>query len=69
MGKSNLPCSNQWGATAVDALSTSIIIGDEESINQILTLVPTIDFTTTVEPGEISLFETTIRYFGGLLSG
>lgn len=63
------PGRNRWGVTAIDALSASIIIGDEESVNQILEFVPTIDFTTTEEPGVISLFETNIRYFGGLLSG
>ena len=43
---------------------------DRESVNQILEFIPTIDFTTTAEPDEdISLFETNIRYFGGLLSG
>jgi mannosyl-oligosaccharide alpha-1,2-mannosidase len=43
---------------------------DKESVNQILEFIPTIDFTTTAEPDEdISLFETNIRYFGGLLSG
>lgn len=45
------------------------MLGDAESVNQILEFVPTIDFTTTAEPGDISLFETNIRYFGGLLSG
>lgn len=43
---------------------------DRESVNQILEFVPTIDFTTTAKVDEqISLFETNIRYFGGLLSG
>ena len=55
--------------TAIDSLSASIVLGDAESVNQILEFVPTIDFTTTAEPGDISLFETNIRFFGGLLSG
>ncbi|VUC23181.1 unnamed protein product [Clonostachys rosea] len=60
---------NAWGVTAFDSLSASIILGDRESVNQILEFVPTIDFTTTAASGEsISLFETNIRYFGGLLS-
>ncbi|KAG9256834.1 family 47 glycoside hydrolase [Emericellopsis atlantica] len=59
---------NRWSVTAIDALSASIVLRDEESVNQILEFVPTIDFTTTAEPGDISLFETNIRYFGGLLS-
>ena len=36
-------------------------------VNQILTYVPTIDFAKTSTP--VSLFETTIRYLGGLLAG
>ncbi|KAF4122118.1 mannosyl-oligosaccharide alpha-1,2-mannosidase [Geosmithia morbida] len=59
---------NRWGVTAIDALTTAIVLEDEESVNQILDFVPTIDFTTTAEPGDISLFETNIRFFGGLLS-
>jgi mannosyl-oligosaccharide alpha-1,2-mannosidase len=56
--------------TAVDALSTAILLRDTESVNQILEFIPTIDFTTTAkENEEISLFETNIRYVGGLLSG
>jgi mannosyl-oligosaccharide alpha-1,2-mannosidase len=56
--------------TAVDALSTAILLRDAESVNQILEFIPTIDFTTTAkENEEISIFETNIRYVGGLLSG
>jgi mannosyl-oligosaccharide alpha-1,2-mannosidase len=61
---------NAWGVTAVDTLSVAIILKDRESVNQIVEFVPTIDFTTTALADEqISLFETNIRYFGGLLSG
>lgn len=66
---------NGWGATAIDALSTAIIMQQTDIVNQILDFVPTIDFTKTGEgtrPGalpDVSLFETTIRYIGGLLSG
>lgn len=46
------------------------MLRDSESVHQILEFVPTIDFTTTVEVNEdISLFETNIRYLGGLISG
>ncbi|CAI4219440.1 unnamed protein product [Parascedosporium putredinis] len=58
---------NGWGASAVDALSTAIIMGEEEAVQQILEYIPTIDFATTST--EVSLFETTIRYLGGMLSG
>jgi mannosyl-oligosaccharide alpha-1,2-mannosidase len=56
--------------TAIDSLSVAIVMKDRESVNQILEFVPTIDFTTTAKVDEpISIFETNIRYFGGLLSG
>jgi len=51
----------------VDALSTAIIMGETEAVGHILKFIPTIDFGTTST--EVSLFETTIRYIGGLLSG
>lgn len=35
-------------------------------VKQILDFIPTIDFSTTFQ--EVSLFETTIRYLGGLIS-
>lgn len=38
-------------------------------VNQILEYVPKIDFTTTAGANvDISLFETNIRYLGGLIS-
>ncbi|KAF4538083.1 Glycoside hydrolase family 47 [Lasiodiplodia theobromae] len=57
---------NGWGASAVDALSTALIMKDKDVVNQILEYIPTIDYTTTST--EVSLFETTIRYLGGMLS-
>ncbi|KAG6041194.1 hypothetical protein E4U41_005684 [Claviceps citrina] len=61
---------NAWGVTAIDALSTAIVMGESTTVNQILEYVPTIDFTTTKEANSpISLFESNIRYLGGLLSG
>lgn len=56
--------------TAIDALSTAIILEESETVNQILKHVSTIDFTTTKEVNSsISLFETNIRYLGGLIAG
>lgn len=55
-----------WGASAVDALSTALIMQNREIVNQILEYIPTIDYTTTAT--EVSLFETTIRYLGGMIS-
>ncbi|KAF2824742.1 glycoside hydrolase [Ophiobolus disseminans] len=58
---------NGWGASAVDALSTALIMGEKEIVNQIITYIPVINFGST--GSEVSLFETTIRYLGGMLSG
>lgn len=38
-----------------------------EIVDTILEFIPTVDFDQTDD--EISLFETTIRYVGGMLSG
>jgi mannosyl-oligosaccharide alpha-1,2-mannosidase len=57
---------NGWGATAVDALSTAAVMGEREIVNQIIEHVPKITWQTNAT---VSLFETTIRYMGGLLSG
>lgn len=61
---------NGWGASIVDALSTSLIMGDERIIKQIVDYIPEIDYDTPKTPPDvtISLFETTIRHLGGLLS-
>lgn len=40
-----------------------------EIVNQILEYVPTIDWSVSRGDQAVSLFETTIRYLGGLLSG
>jgi mannosyl-oligosaccharide alpha-1,2-mannosidase len=65
---------NGWGVTAVDGLDTAIIMEQTDIVNQILDFIPTIDFTKVdpnARPGaslSVSLFETTIRYVGGLLA-
>ncbi|KAF2628238.1 glycoside hydrolase family 47 protein [Macroventuria anomochaeta] len=58
---------NGWGASAADALSTALIMGEREIVNQIISYIPTIDWSVTST--SVSLFETTIRYLGGMLSG
>ncbi|KAL1962546.1 hypothetical protein VTN77DRAFT_9421 [Rasamsonia byssochlamydoides] len=57
-----------WGASAIDAFSTAIIMGNAEVANEILDFIPTINFKNTTSTSTISLFETTIRYLGGLLA-
>lgn len=57
---------NGWGATAIDALSTALVMQIEPIVDDILDFIPTVDFTKTKD--YVSLFETTIRYLAGLLS-
>ena len=56
-----------WGATLVDALDTLWIMGLEKDFKEATEALEKIDFTTTTR-ADIPLFETTIRYLGGLLS-
>ncbi|XP_014561786.1 glycoside hydrolase family 47 protein [Bipolaris victoriae FI3] len=57
----------QWGATLVDALDTLWIMGLKDEFEEAVKAVDKIDFTTTTRT-DIPLFETTIRYLGGLLA-
>lgn len=67
---SNTSCRNGWGASAVDAISTALIMENQEVVKQIVDHIKTINFNQTVKGAEsVSLFETTIRYLGGLVSG
>jgi mannosyl-oligosaccharide alpha-1,2-mannosidase len=56
-----------WGATLVDSLDTLWIMGFKEYFYEAVEAVATIDFGKS-ESNSISVFETTIRYLGGLLS-
>jgi mannosyl-oligosaccharide alpha-1,2-mannosidase len=57
---------NDWGATAVDALGTAILMEQADVVSIVMEHVQKIDFSRTRE--SISVFETTIRYMGGMLS-
>lgn len=61
---------NGWGCTAFDALDTAIIMEQTDIVNFILDYIPIVNFTKTVQPpgSVVSLFETNIRYLGGMLS-
>lgn len=58
---------NHWGASAVDGLSTAILMEEKEIVREILDYIKTIDFKYTGKT-QVSLFETTIRYIAGMLS-
>lgn len=56
-----------WAATLVDSLDTLWIMGLKEEFDEAARAVDQIDFTTSTRD-DIPLFETTIRYLGGLIS-
>lgn len=56
-----------WAATLVDALDTLWIMDMKEEFEEAVKAVAHIDFTTASRT-EIPVFETTIRYLGGLLA-
>ncbi|KKY27271.1 putative class i alpha-mannosidase 1a [Phaeomoniella chlamydospora] len=58
---------NGWGATLVDTLDTLWIMGLKEEFETAVEAVKNIDFTTSNRK-DIPVFETTIRYLGGLLA-
>ncbi|KAL7919317.1 glycoside hydrolase family 47 protein [Trichoderma austrokoningii] len=55
-----------WAATLVDSLDTLWIAGLKDEFDEAAKAVKQIDFTTTPR-SNIPVFETTIRYLGGLL--
>ncbi|KAI0261584.1 glycoside hydrolase family 47 protein [Gloeopeniophorella convolvens] len=59
---------NGWGATIVDAMSTMYIMGLTDYFNEARDFVRNIDFSNPRTSGTVSVFESTIRYIGGLLS-
>ena len=58
---------NGWGATLVDSLDTLWIMNMTSYFEEAVAYVETIDFTTSPR-SDIPLFETTIRYLGGLVA-
>jgi len=57
-----------WGATLVDSMSTMFIMGLHDEFNDTIRAVAAIDYNSTLNFVPISVFETTIRHLGGLLS-
>lgn len=56
-----------WGATLVDSLDTLYMMGLKEEFEEAVDAVKEIDFTTSPR-NDIPLFETVIRYLGGLVA-
>ncbi|KAF8960356.1 glycoside hydrolase family 47 protein [Flammula alnicola] len=59
---------NGWGASIVDAMSTMHIMGLNDLFLEAVNFSSKIDFSKSQTPDTVSVFETTIRYLGGLLS-
>lgn len=55
-----------WAATLIDSLDTLWIMGMQEEFEEAVATLDDIDFNVS-ESNTLSLFETTIRYLGGLL--
>lgn len=59
---------NGWGASAADAFSTALVMSKADIVNEILDYIPKINWSVSYDNEQVSLFETTIRYLGGILS-
>ncbi|KAH6686816.1 family 47 glycosyl hydrolase [Plectosphaerella plurivora] len=57
-----------WAATLIDSLDTLWIMGLHAEFDEAAAAVADIDFTTSTQCTEIRVFETVIRYLGGLIS-
>ncbi|KAK1984637.1 family 47 glycosyl hydrolase [Colletotrichum cereale] len=58
---------NGWGVTLVDSLDTLWLMGLYDDFNRAVVYVSTIDWNNATE-SRCNVFETNIRYLGGLLS-
>lgn len=56
-----------WAATLVDSLDSLLIMGMTDEFEKALPALERIDFTTT-NAMQINVFETNIRYLGGLMA-
>lgn len=57
-----------WAATLVDSLDTLWIMGMKKEFDDAYKALKSIDFTTTPYRSQIPVFETIIRYLGGLVA-
>ncbi|KAK0216656.1 glycoside hydrolase family 47 protein [Armillaria nabsnona] len=59
---------NGWGSSIVDALGTMHIMGLNDFLDEAIEYIGQVDFSESKTSSHVSVFETTIRYLGGLLS-
>ncbi|KAJ7829695.1 glycoside hydrolase family 47 protein [Mycena leptocephala] len=57
-----------WGASLVDAQGTMLVMGLDDLFVGTLNYTSTLNFNVPPVPQDISVFETTIRWVGGLIS-
>ncbi|KAK6347914.1 maturation of Asn-linked oligosaccharides protein [Orbilia javanica] len=55
-----------WGASVIDGIGTAVLMELHDVVEQQLRIISEIDYTQCEH--QISLFETTIRYLGGMVS-
>ncbi|KAH9164855.1 seven-hairpin glycosidase [Lactarius sanguifluus] len=68
LNKKPLDPRNGWGATIVDGMTTMKIMGLTTQFDEALNFVRGVDFSKSNTLDAVSVFESTIRYVGGLLS-
>ncbi|CAE6481581.1 unnamed protein product [Rhizoctonia solani] len=68
LSKAAIDDRNGWGATIVDAMSTMKMMGLEDLFSEAVDFSSKIDFSRSKTSDSVSVFETTIRYLGGLIS-
>jgi mannosyl-oligosaccharide alpha-1,2-mannosidase len=56
-----------WGATLIDAMDTLLIMGLDDEFKDGVEFCKTVDFSVS-HMEKLNVFETTIRYLGGLLA-
>lgn len=59
---------NGWGATIIDSLGTMFVMGLDDLFEEGVKFASGVDFSQGHTQDTVSVFETTIRYLGGLLS-
>ncbi|CAK3738419.1 glycoside hydrolase family 47 [Lecanosticta acicola] len=57
-----------WGLTIIDSIDTAIIMGLEDVVKQMLDFISKVDFSLPKTDEPVQVFETNIRYLGGLIS-
>nr|POE54404.1 putative mannosyl-oligosaccharide alpha-1,2-mannosidase 1b [Quercus suber] len=57
-----------WGVTAIDALSTAIIMGKKDVVEEILVFISELDMSVVKDGPRIQLFEVAIRHLAGMIS-